>query len=228
MKETEAIKSMFDRIVQRYDFLNRLLSFGQDILWRKRMAYEVSHSEKKTVLDLATGTADSAIALIQEAAKVIGADISYEMLKAGKKKIEKKGMLSNFIPVSASAYQLPFKDKSFDAVTCAFGIRNMHETKQALKEIYRVIKPGGRIVVLEFSLPKGFIRKLYLIYLKKFIPFIASIFSISSAYEYLGLSIEGFYKPEEFVRLLQSCGFNNIKSIPLSFGCVCIYVGERL
>lgn len=227
MKETKAIKSMFDKIVQRYDFLNHLFSFGQDIWWRKKMASEACRSEEKTVLDLATGTADSAIALIKRTAKVVGADISYEMLKAGKKKIEEKGMLSSFIPISASAYQLPFKDEFFDAVTCAFGIRNMHETGLALKEIYRVIKPGGRIIVLEFSLPQGFIRKVYLIYLKKFVPFIASFFSVSSAYEYLGSSIEGFYKPQEFIVLLESCGFVNIKAIPLTFGCVYLYVGEK-
>uniref|UniRef100_A0A7C4AIJ1 Demethylmenaquinone methyltransferase n=1 Tax=Thermodesulfovibrio aggregans TaxID=86166 RepID=A0A7C4AIJ1_9BACT len=227
MKETDTIKSMFDRIVRRYDFLNHLLSFGQDILWRRKMAEVTVDKRTKIVLDLATGTADSAIALLKKGVKVVGVDISFEMLKAGSKKIKNKCKNAIFFPFVASGYRLPFKDKSFDAVTCAFGIRNMHETEYAVKEIYRVIKNGGKIVVLEFSLPEGVFRKLYLLYLKKLVPFIASVFSVRSAYEYLGSSIEGFYKPHEFVKLLNDCGFKNIKTIPLSNSCVYIYVGKK-
>ncbi len=223
MKETQQIKSMFDKIVLRYDFLNRLLSFGQDILWRKKMATEAVKDEAQIVLDLAVGTGDSAKALFKKGVKVIGVDISFEMLKIAKGKIQK-----NFNTLSASAYELPFKDKTFDAVTCAFGIRNMHETEIALKEINRVIRDNGKIIILEFSLPKGFLRKPYLLYLKKIVPFVASFFSSRSAYEYLGSSIEGFYKPEEFSELLQSCGFKNIKIHSLSFGTVYLYVGEKI
>lgn len=221
MKETKEIKSMFDRIVGRYDLLNHLLSFGQDILWRKKMAQVVGNNGK-LVLDLAAGTGDSARAVLKKGNKVVGVDISFEMLRVAKRKIR-----NNFTAISASAYQLPFRDECFDAVTCAFGIRNMHETDKALKEINRVIKKGGKLVILEFSLPEGFLRKPYLIYLKKFVPSIASLFSVRSAYEYLGSSIEGFYKPYDFVKLLQNCGFKNIKALPLSFSCVYLYVGER-
>ena len=191
------------------------------------MAEEAVIRQGEVVLDLATGTADSAIAVIKKGAKVIGVDISFEMLRAGSKKIKNKCKNGIFFPFVASGYKLPFKDKSFDAVTCAFGIRNMHETEYAVKEIYRVIKNGGRIVILEFSLPDGFFRKPYLLYLKKLVPFIASVFSVRSAYEYLGSSIEGFYKPHEFVKLLKDCGYKNIKAIPLSNSCVYIYVGEK-
>lgn len=230
MKEEKQIKSMFDKIVGRYDFLNHLFSFGQDILWRKKMAEEVN-CQSSIVLDLAVGTADSASVLMKKGAKVLGIDISFEMLKTGTEKIKTKfnATLQNasFYPINASAYQLPLKDASVDAVTCAFGIRNMHDTEYALKEIYRVLKKGGRVVILEFSLPQNMFRKPYLFYLKKIIPMIASAFSVKSAYEYLGSSIEEFYKPAEFARLLESVGFKNIKTTPLSFGCVYLYVGVK-
>ncbi|MDI1472029.1 MAG: ubiquinone/menaquinone biosynthesis methyltransferase [Thermodesulfovibrio sp.] len=228
MKEQKHIKSMFDKIVARYDFLNHFLSFGQDIFWRKKMAEEAVLNQNEIILDLATGTADSAIALIKKGAKVIGVDISFEMLKTGVLKI--KNQITNsalFYPINASGYQIPLRDNSVDAVTCAFGIRNMYETKKVLMEIYRVIKKNGRVVVLEFSLPKNVLQKPYLFYLKKIIPFIASVFSVKSAYEYLGTSIEAFYKPHDFTNLLIDCGFKNIKAIPLSFGCVYLYIGIK-
>jgi len=214
---------MFDRIVERYDLLNRVLSFGQDVYWRRKMAqFAFSHS-KMLILDLATGTGDSAKPLLIKGARVMGVDISFRMLRIAKKKI--KGA---FIPLSASAYQLPFRNKFFDAVTCAFGIRNMHDTEQVLKEIHRVIKVGGKIIILEFSLPKGFVRAPYLFYLKKIVPFVSSFLSARYAYEYLGSSIESFYPPEEFITLLKNCGFNKIVSKPLSLGCVYLYSGEKV
>jgi demethylmenaquinone methyltransferase/2-methoxy-6-polyprenyl-1,4-benzoquinol methylase len=237
MKETKEIKSMFDKIVRRYDFLNHLLSFGQDILWRKKMANKAVNESTHLVLDLAAGTADSALALIKKGVKVIGVDISFEMLKFGKDKMQsiflrrssKYQINQNkiYLAVAGSGYQIPFKDNIFDAVTCAFGIRNMHDTENALKEIYRVLKKNGRIVILEFSLPKGFFKFPYLFYLKKIVPFVSSIFSNRSAYEYLGSSIEGFYKPEDFTTLLKKCGFKNVTVNSLSFGCVHLYLGEK-
>jgi len=250
MKETKEIKSMFDKIVRRYDFLNHLLSFGQDILWRKKMANKAVNEGTHLVLDLAAGTADSALALIKKGVKVIGVDISFEMLKFGKDKMQsiflrrsrKCQMQSIFLrrsskyqinqnkiylAVAGSGYQIPFKDNIFNTVTCAFGIRNMHDTENALKEIYRVLKKNGRIVILEFSLPKGFFKFPYLFYLKKIVPFVCSIFSNRSAYEYLGSSIEGFYKPEDFTELLKKCGFKNVTANSLSFGCVHLYLGEK-
>lgn len=228
------IKSMFDKIVARYDFLNRLLSLCQDIFWRKKMAEKVVNKDTRVVLDLATGTADSAIALMKKGVNVFGIDISFEMLNAGKRKISKwmsknqhKNITSSFFPVSGSAYFLPFKDESFDAVSCVFGIRNMHKTEKALKEIYRVLKPEAKLIIVEFSLPEGFLKKPYLFYLKKIVPAIASLFSVRSAYEYLGNSIEGFYSPAQFVEILKKCGFKNIEAKPLSFGCVYIFSSTR-
>lgn len=223
MKETEQIKRMFDRIVGRYDFLNRLLSFGQDILWRKRMAREAVDSNTKIVLDLAVGTGDSAKEILRKGVKVIGVDISFEMLRVARKK--KRIPL---IPVTASGYSLPFKENTFDAVTCAFGIRNMHQTEVALKEIFRVLKNHGRIIILEFSLPENLFRKPYLFYLKKVVPAVASLFSSRSAYEYLGASIENFYKPVEFIKLLESCGFTDTKFYSLSFGTVYLYIAKKI
>lgn len=224
MKETAYIKTMFDKIVKRYDFLNHLFSFGQDIIWRKKMAKEaIISSENCLVLDLASGTGDSAKELLKRGGKVIAVDISYEMLKVAKKKLKNQIFIC-----CASSYQLPFADESFDAVTCAFGIRNMHDTEKALKEIHRVIKREGRVVILEFSLPKRLLKDIYLIYLKKIIPLVSSIFSVRSAYEYLGSSIENFYEPSEFLNLLMSIGFKNIKAIPLSLGSAYIYMGEKI
>lgn len=222
MKETEQIRSMFDRIVGRYDFLNRLLSLGQDILWRKKMAKEAVDSNTKIVLDLAVGTGDSAKEVLKKGVKVIGVDISFEMLKIAKVKLK-----GNLIPVVGSGYQLPFRDNTFDTVTCAFGIRNMHETKAALEEIVRVIRKGGKVVILEFSIPRNFFRTPYLFYLKKVVPLVASVFSVRSAYEYLGNSIEGFYKPEELANLLENVGFTDVKFYPLSLGTVYLHVGKK-
>ncbi|HHW20758.1 MAG TPA: ubiquinone/menaquinone biosynthesis methyltransferase [Thermodesulfovibrio thiophilus] len=235
MKETDEIKLMFDKIARRYDFLNHFLSFGLDFIWRGKMADQVVDNNTHLVLDLASGTGDSAIALLKRGVNVIGLDISFEMLKTGANKIKKKysrqSQLFNkkisFFPVTGSGYQIPMRDSFVDAVTSAFGIRNMHDTEDALREIYRVIRPEGRVVILEFSLPESFIRKPYLFYLKKIIPVMASMLSVKSAYEYLGKSIEEFYKPSEFVRLLDICGFKNIKAFSLSFGCVYLYIGVK-
>lgn len=223
MKETEQIKTMFDYIVGRYDFLNRLLSLGQDIFWRKKMAKAVVDANTKIILDLAVGTGDSARELLKREVKVIGVDISFEMLKAAKKK---KSI--PFIPVTASGYSLPFKDNTFDAVTCAFGIRNMHQTDAALREIFRILKNNGTIAILEFSLPENLFKKPYLFYLKRVIPAVASLFSSRGAYEYLGDSIEKFYKPFEFINLLELIGFCHTKFYSLSFGTVYLYVAKKI
>lgn len=175
------------------------------------------------VLDLAVGTGDSAREIIKKGIKVIGVDISFEMIKNSKNKINRK----NYSAIVASGYNIPFKDNTFDAVTCAFGIRNMHDTEKALKEIYRVIRKKGIALILEFSMPDNFFRRPYIFYLRKVVPFIASIFSNRQAYEYLGESIENFYKPQDFIKLLEDCGFKGVQGKSLSFGCVHIYWGEK-
>jgi len=209
----------FDNIVERYDFLNHLFSFLQDYYWRRVMVRELKPLNGSLVLDLATGTGDSAIGLVKEGVTVAGLDLSLNMLLKAKKKIPQ----SNFFALVGSAYHIQFKDNTFDGMTCAFGIRNMHETKAALKEIFRVLKKGGKAVFLEFSMPANIMRRPYRFYLKRIIPMVSSFFSIREAYEYLGDSIEKFYSPEEFARCITESGFNNCEMRPLSMGCVYIH-----
>jgi len=216
MKETKTIKGMFDNIVESYDFLNHTLSFFQDYYWRYQMFSEVLPAKDMMVLDLATGTGDSAKVSIKHGFKVIGVDLSYKMLYKTKKKMAS----DSFAPLCASGYELPFKNESFSVITCAFGIRNMHETPLALKEINRVLKKGGKVIFLEFSMPKTLFQYPYRFYLKYVMPFIASFFSRKEAYDYLYQSIENFPKPDEFSCLLKEANFTACKVKPLSLGTV--------
>ncbi len=215
--------SMFDEIAKRYDFLNHLLSFGQDYYWRSVMTCELGARRGERMLDLATGTGDSSIGLLKQGANVIGLDLSFNMLKVAQMKIAQSG----FAVMQGSAYEMPFRDASFDGLTCSFGIRNMHETPRALAEIFRVVKPGGRVVMLEFSMPYGWFRPLYRFYIRKAIPAVAALFSERSAYEYLGDSIENFYSPAAFRKLLEDAGFVDCRQIPLSLGTVYAHRAER-
>lgn len=224
MKETQTIKAMFDNIAERYDFLNHLLSFFQDFYWRHVMNSELLPAADVIVLDLATGTGDSAKGAIKRGFRVVGVDLSYKMLYKTKKKVLSK----NFTAVAASGYQLPYKDESFGAVTCAFGIRNMHETVSALKEINRVIKRGGKAIFLEFTMPEAPFKYVYRLYLKYFMPAIASLFSKKDAYDYLWQSIENFPNPDVFSELLKEAGFSAAKKKALSFGCVYVITAYKL
>ncbi|GAB4435784.1 MAG: bifunctional demethylmenaquinone methyltransferase/2-methoxy-6-polyprenyl-1,4-benzoquinol methylase UbiE [bacterium] len=223
MKETKTIKEMFDNIVGSYDFLNHTLSFFQDYYWRYQMFRELLPLKEGLVMDLATGTGDSAKGVLKRGCKVLGVDLSFKMLYKTKKKL--KG--ENFIPLTASGYELPFKSDTFSAITCAFGIRNMHDTVNALKEIRRVLKKGGKVVFLEFCMPEGVFKHPYRLYLKRIMPLMASLFSRKEAYDYLYHSIENFPKPDEFSDLLMSAGFNGYKRKPLSFGTVYIHRAHK-
>lgn len=207
---------MFDDIAKRYDFLNHLLSLGQDYYWRRVMTRELAVKQGEHILDLAAGTGDSSLGFLRQGATVVGLDLSRNMLAIAQAKLA--GL--PFTAVQGSAYEMPFADASFDGLTCAFGIRNMPETARALGEIYRVLKPGGRIVILEFSMPTGWFRPIYRLYLKTVIPAISWFLSDRSAYEYLGDSIEKFYTPDAFRTLLEQGGFTGIRQIPLSLGTV--------
>lgn len=217
------IGSMFDDIAKRYDFLNHLLSLGQDYWWRHVMTRELAVRSGERVLDLAAGTGDSSLGFLKRGARVVGLDLSFNMLKVAQEKI----VHPDFAVMHGSAYEMPFQDRSFDGLTCAFGIRNMHETPKALAEIYRVLKPGGRVVILEFSMPVGWFRPIYRFYLRHAIPGIAAFFSERSAYEYLGDSIEKFYTPEAFRKLMEDAGFISCRQIPLSLGTVYAHRAER-
>jgi demethylmenaquinone methyltransferase / 2-methoxy-6-polyprenyl-1,4-benzoquinol methylase len=209
----------FGEIAGKYDFLNHLLSFGQDYYWRYLMVRELAPAEGDMVLDLASGTGDSARPVVQKGVRVVGIDISLDMLRLAQKKISG----DFYFPVTASAYALPVKLETFSGGTCAFGVRNMQETSIALKEIYRVIKKGGRMVFLEFSMPGGLLRGPYSFYLKKILPFMAGLVSNREAYVYLGDSIEGFHRPDEFAKLILDAGFSRIEMKRLSMGCVYIH-----
>jgi demethylmenaquinone methyltransferase/2-methoxy-6-polyprenyl-1,4-benzoquinol methylase len=209
----------FGEIAGRYDLLNHLLSLGQDYYWRRVMVRELAPAGGELILDLATGTGDSAKAAVRKGARVVGLDISPDMLRLAVGKIKS----DLYAAVCGSAYAMPFRSEAFSGGTCAFGIRNMRETTAALKEIHRVMKRGGRVVFLEFSMPEGLIRRPYLFYLRRVLPFVAGLFSDRGAYEYLGASIEGFHRHDEFAKLIVDAGFSRCELRRLSPGCVYIH-----
>lgn len=220
MQESLQIKAMFDNIAGKYDFLNHLLSLGQDFYWRNAMVKALYPLKKNSLIcDLATGTGDSAKVIIKKGFHVIGVDLSLKMLKKSKEKLSHL----TFIPLCGSGYELPFKEETFDAITCAFGIRNMHSIDSALKEISRVLKKGGKAIFLEFSSPSNFFRPIYTFYMRYILPNIAGMFSKKDAYEYLWESINNFPAPDKFADLLIRSGFNGVEQTALSFGTVYIH-----
>lgn len=213
------IGEMFDGIDKRYDFLNHLFSLFLDYRWRRIMVRELLPLGGQKVLDLASGTGDSATDLVRKGFEVTGLDLSINMLRRAKAKIA----APRFLSVVGSAYTMPFRDEAFHGVTCAFGIRNMHETPLALAEIFRVLKRGGTVVFLEFSMPGGLLRIPYRFYLRCVMPGIARFISQKDAYIYLAQSIEAFHSPDEFCRLITAAGFRRCARFPLTFGLVYIH-----
>lgn len=227
-KKTQ-IALMFNNIAHRYDFLNHFLSLGVDKLWRKKAIKELEANRPKIILDVATGTADLAIeALKLNPDKIIGIDISTEMLKAGRKKIKKK-RIENIELQEGDSENLNFHDEYFNAVMAAFGVRNFENLDAGLKEMHRILKPEGKVVILEFSKPMVFpVKQLYNFYFKGIIPFFGRFFSKdNSAYSYLPESVDNFPDGENFLNQLRKSGFINTKSISLSFGIASIYTGEK-
>jgi len=211
---------MFGSIAPRYDLANHLLSCGIDFYWRKRVAEIVASWRPNKVVDLATGTGDLALALQRKMpqAKIIGADFSEEMLEIAKHKGVRQTML-------ADAMRLPFDDASVDCVTVAFGLRNMEDYGGALREMARVLKPHGHLLVLEFSLPRmSILRAVYRFYLHRCLPLLGSFLTKKkSAYDYLGDSIEQFPNGHAMLRLMESSGLNHASAEPLTGGIVTIY-----
>ena len=228
---TSPIAAMFDRISPKYDALNHLLSLNIDKVWRKKTAKAVAKSQPKTILDLATGTADLAIALAKcnPQAHIIGMDISEKMLEIGKEKVSKKGLANQIELRLGDAATLPFESNTFDAVTVAFGVRNFENLEHGLSEIQRVLKPNGRAVILEFSMPERFpIKQLYALYFKHLLPSIGKAVSKDgNAYSYLPLSVEQFPKPKVFLRMLAEKGLENGMAKPLSFGIASLYTSTK-
>jgi len=224
---------MFDRIAHRYDLLNRLLSFGQDVVWRNKLAKHLKNKPDQQILDLATGTADVLLSIYKKSNlinKGIGIDLAEKMLDIGTQKIARHNLENKLTLEIGDASEIPYSDNSFDVVSIAFGIRNLTDTEKRLREMYRVLGSGGRALILEFSLPENrFFRSLYLFYFRKILPVFGGVISGDSyAYRYLNQTVETFPFGEDFLKLMKSAGFSDVKATPLTFGIATIYQGDKL
>jgi demethylmenaquinone methyltransferase/2-methoxy-6-polyprenyl-1,4-benzoquinol methylase len=231
LKKKQQVAQMFDKIAGRYDFLNRFLSAGIDVGWRKKAIKELRTLKPQNVLDIATGTGDVAILTHQllKPNKIVGIDISEGMLDLGKKKIEKLQLTNKIELLAGDSENIKFNDNYFDAATVAFGVRNFENLEQGLDEILRVIKPGGKLVVLEFSKPKQKLFKgLYNLYMQNIAPAVVSVFSKNKkAYKYLNDSVQQFPEGKDFLDILSTVGFKNTYSKELTFGICSIYCGSK-
>ncbi|MFC1563764.1 bifunctional demethylmenaquinone methyltransferase/2-methoxy-6-polyprenyl-1,4-benzoquinol methylase UbiE [candidate division KSB1 bacterium] len=223
---------LFDRISHRYDLLNRLLSFYQDVRWRKKVVDHLKNSPAQTVLDIATGTGDLLITLCSNSGNIrngIGIDMARKMMEIGRKKTKKMKLNNKTSLLPGDAEHIPFRNNTFDAVTIAFGIRNLLDVNSGLVEMMRVLKPGGRSIILEFSLPENsLMKKMYLFYFRYILPKAGALISGDSyAYNYLNRTVETFPYGEKFNPLMKEAGFINLKSKPLTFGVATIYTGDK-
>jgi len=230
LNKKQQVEQMFDKISGNYDGLNRVISFGIDVKWRRKVIEIVKNTRPDAVLDIATGTGDLAITLAKtNASKIVGLDISEGMLAVGKKKIAEKGLSEKIEMVQADSEALPFKDNSFDAITVAFGVRNFEHLKKGLAEIYRVLKPGGIFVVLETSVPTKFpFKQGYKFHSRVILPLIGKLFSKDKeAYSYLSESAASFPFGEKFNNILRKTGFINVEDKPQTFGVATIYTASK-
>jgi len=226
----QQVADMFDSISGKYDFLNHFLSLGIDIRWRKKAIKYLKKDQPKQILDIATGTGDFAIeALKLDPEKVIGVDISEGMLNVGREKMKKRGLDHIIDMQSGDSENLHFDDNNFDAIIVAFGVRNFENLEKGLAEMNRVLKPGGKAVILEFSKPSIFpFKQLYNFYFRWILPKVGKLVSKdSAAYTYLPESVKEFPYGEEFIRILEGTGFKNTQCKPLTLGISSIYIGEK-
>lgn len=225
------IAAMFDRISPKYDALNHLLSFNIDKVWRRKAAKEVAKHHPADILDLATGTADLAIALAKHnpQARIIGIDISERMLEIGHEKVKQQKLENQIVLRFGDAATLPFEDGTFDVVTVAFGVRNFEDLDKGLSEISRVLKPCGQAVILEFSMPEKFpVKQLYQFYFKRVLPIIGKrVSKDESAYTYLPSSVERFPMPKVFLDILDRYGIQQGQMIPMAFGIAIVYTAIK-
>ncbi len=231
LAKKDQVAEMFNRIAFKYDFLNRFLSAGIDISWRKKAIKELQSLQPKTILDVATGTADVAILTHQliHPEKIIGIDISDGMLEVGRKKLIDKKLDQVITLQNADSAELPFADNSFDAITVAFGVRNFQQLERGMKEMYRVLQPGGKLVVLEFSKPTmPVFKQMYQLYMNGITPAIGKIFSKdNNAYQYLNDSVQAFPEGKSFLNIMNEASFTQTYLKKLSFGICTIYCGSK-
>jgi demethylmenaquinone methyltransferase / 2-methoxy-6-polyprenyl-1,4-benzoquinol methylase len=231
-KSPARIAGMFDAIAGRYDFLNHLLSAGIDRRWRARAVRSLDLRGGERVLDVCTGTADLAIAALRArpaAHRAIGVDFADAMLRVGQSKLRRNRLDGRLALVRGDAARLPVADRSVDALTIGFGIRNVEDAAAACREFFRVLKPGGRIAVLEFAVPTTpVVGDVYLWYLRHVLPRVgAAVSRNDEAYGYLPASIDAFATPDAFVKTLRQTGFSNISAVRLTLGAVCLYGGTK-
>jgi demethylmenaquinone methyltransferase/2-methoxy-6-polyprenyl-1,4-benzoquinol methylase len=230
-RAADRIGAMFDGIARRYDVLNRVLSLQRDQRWRRLAAQLVLAAHPRTVLDLATGTADLPLMLtaLDPHLRVTGIDIAGEMLVRGRAKVRRHGVGGRIVLRQGDALALPSAPASVDAVTIAFGIRNVADYRTALREMYRVLRPSGSVTILEFSLPPHpLVRLTYLLYFRHLLPVVGGLISGNpTAYRYLNRSVESFPGAEEFGRLLAAAGFERVRRIALTFGIAAIYHARK-
>lgn len=227
----QQVSKMFNNIAPYYDFLNHFLSLGIDKNWRKKAIRELQTSQPQHILDVATGTADVAIALAKtlQPKQVIGLDIAAEMLDIGRKKVKQQDLSEVVELIDGDAENLPFENNTFDAVTVAFGVRNFENLLSGMNEIQRVLKPNGKLVVLEFSKPRLFpLKQLFQFYFKYILPFIGKITSKDpKAYRYLYESVQAFPDGKEFIKVMEKAGFQQNQQKSLTFGISSLYIGNK-
>ena len=228
-KTPDRIAGMFDAIAPRYDLLNHLLSAGIDRRWRAKAIASLQLTGRETLIDVCTGTADVALEARRGAARILGVDFAGVMLALGRAKVERANAASRIALVRGDAMRLPAADASADAVTVAFGIRNVQEPAVGCAEMARVLRPGGRLAILEFAMPAiPGLAALYRWYFSRVLPFIGRrISGHTAAYSYLPASVGSFPPPAEFVTLLQRAGFSQVHAAPLTFGIVYLYTAVR-
>lgn len=227
----QQVKTMFNDIAGKYDFMNHFLSIGIDVTWRKNAIKLLQPLHPQNILDVATGTGDVAILTekMLHPKSITGYDLSAGMLEVGRQKIQKLGLTDKIQMIEGDSEKMPFEDNSFDAITVAFGVRNFQNLEAGLKEMLRVLKPGGRAAIIEFSRPKNTIFKgLYKFYMNVVTPNIGKMVSKNyEAYEYLNESAKAFPERESFTQILNQCGFVAAKYKPQTMGICCIYTADK-
>jgi demethylmenaquinone methyltransferase/2-methoxy-6-polyprenyl-1,4-benzoquinol methylase len=232
-RDPARIARMFDAIARRYDALNHLLSLGLDRRWRRRAVTELGLTGREHVLDLCTGTADLAVEAATSASgcaeSVVGVDFAGEMLRRALAKLQRASLTGRVRLTRADVTRLPLRDSAFDAAMVAFGIRNVLDPRAACRECARVLRPGGRLVILEFGFPTiPGVRTLYAWYFRYLLPFVGRFVSRhGDAYSYLPASVEAFPSPDAFADAVRASGFDSVRHVPLTFGIVYLYIGVR-